>query len=174
MGKGSRQNGAKLATYIIGMTQVVMPPIAYAQSGSEQIVPDGQTQTSLSIQGNITDVRTQTISDTTGLNSFSVFDVYEGNEVNLHLPDNTNALINFVHDKQSNIDGILTAYQNGLVGGNVYFLNPYGIYIGESEVINAGGVHLQTPTHDFMNNLFRPCGVIEPQFIGQVLSIYQR
>ncbi len=50
----------------------------------------------------------------------------------VHLPDNTNALINFVHDKQSNIDGILTAYQNGLVGGNVYFLNPYGIYIGES------------------------------------------
>ncbi|MGC6476026.1 MAG: leukotoxin LktA family filamentous adhesin, partial [Parvibaculales bacterium] len=170
MGKGSRQNGAKLVTYIIGMTQVVMPPMAYAQSGNAQIVPDGQTQTSLSIQGNITDVRTQTISGTAGLNSFSVFDVYEGNEVNLHLPDNTNALINFVHDKQSNIDGILTAYQNGLVGGNVYFLNPYGIYIGESGVINAGAVHLQTPTHDFMNNLFRPSGVIEPHFVGQVLS----
>ncbi|MGC6512260.1 MAG: leukotoxin LktA family filamentous adhesin [Parvibaculales bacterium] len=170
MAKVVKQNGAKLISYVLGMTQVVVPPMAYAQSSSAQIVPDGRTQTALSVSGNVTDVRTQTIQGTTGLNSFSVFDVHRGNQVNLHLPDSTDNLINFVHDKETRIDGLLNAYKNGLVGGNVYFLNPYGIYVGESGIINAGQVNLRTPTHDFMANLFQPTGLMSPGVVSQVLS----
>ena len=170
MAKVVKQNGAKLISYVLGMTQVVVPPMAYAQSSGAQIVPDGRTQTSLSVDGRVTDVRTQTIQGTTGLNSFSVFDVHRGNQVNLHLPDNTDNLINFVHDKETRIDGLLNAYKNGLIGGNVYFLNPYGIYVGESGIINAGQVSLQTPTHDFMANLFQPTGLMSPGVVSQILS----
>ncbi len=72
MGKGSRQNGAKLVTYIIGMTQVVMPPIAYAQSGASKLSPMAKPKLLCPFRA-ISQMRTQTISGTTGLNSFSVF-----------------------------------------------------------------------------------------------------
>ena len=62
--------------------------------------------------------------------------------------------LNFVTDQRSQIDGLLNAYQGSQIGGHVYFLNPYGVLIGEAGVINVGRLSLATPTHDFMHNLF--------------------
>ena len=149
--------------------QLAVPPMAFAQSGP-QIVVDGNTQTNLDINGAVTDVTTGTISGNVGLNSFSIFDVYDGNVVNMHLPTGTDSLFNFVHDKQTSIDGILNGYKAGNIDGDVYFLNPHGVVIGESGAVNVGRLRMMTPTHDFMRNLFPAPGVINPTSFNQIVN----
>ena len=64
------------------MLQFAFPPFAVAaQNNGPQIVIDGRTDTNLVINQNITDVYTRTVLGSTGLNSFSIFNVFEGNEV---------------------------------------------------------------------------------------------
>ena len=94
--------------------------MAYA----DQIVTDGRTQTHLNIVNNVTDVTTATIRGKNAYNSFSKFDVYSGNIANLHVPNSASNLLNLVHGQASNIDGVLNAYKNGSIGGNVFFAIP--------------------------------------------------
>ena len=129
------------------MLQFAFPPFAIAaQNSNPQIVIDERTDTNLVINQNVTDVYTRTVLGSTGLNSFSIFNVYQGNEVNLYVPDGANALMNMVHDQQSVIDGYLNAYKDGKIGGDVYFLNPFGVVVGESGIVNVGRLSLQAPT----------------------------
>lgn len=126
----------------------------FAQSGlAAMITPDGRTDTTVISNGNEHDIYTGTVSGNTGFNSFSNFDVYEGNTANLHLPGGTANLVNLVHDKASQIDGVLNAYKNGAIGGNVFFLNPNGIMIGAGGVVNVGALTLVTPTREFMDSV---------------------
>ena len=157
------------AAIFLGGVQLVFPPLAFAQT-QQQIIVDGNTQTNLSVNGNVTDVTTGTIAGSSGLNSFSVFDVYTGNTVNMHLPNGANSLINFVHDKQTNIDGVLNGYKQGKIDGDVYFLNPHGVVIGQSGVVNVGTFYATTPTPDFMRNMFSAPGVINPTQFNQITS----
>ena len=149
--------------------QLVFPPLAIAQS-NPQIVTDGRTQTSLSVNGSITDVRTSTVRGNTGLNSFRIFNVFQNNTVNLFLPDQTDNLVNMVTEQQTVIDGFLNAYKDGQIGGNVYFLNPYGVMVGSSGVINAGALHFSTPTHDFMQSIFPQGNMLSEPVLGRVLD----
>ena len=87
-------------------------------------------------------------------NSFRIFNVFRDNTVNLHLPDQTDNLVNMVTEQQTVIDGFLNAYKDGQIGGNVYFLNPYGVLVSESGIINTGSMRFMTPSHDFMNAMF--------------------
>ncbi len=123
-----------------------------------QIVVDGRTQTQLQVQGNVTDVTTQTVNGRNAFNSFSRFDVNPGNTVNLHVPDAARNLLNLVHDKGTRIDGTLNALQNGRVGGNVFFANPHGMVVGASGVVNVGALSVTTPTPQFMNGFFDAAG----------------
>ncbi|MGC6517440.1 MAG: leukotoxin LktA family filamentous adhesin [Candidatus Puniceispirillaceae bacterium] len=159
-GRLRKSKGFKFATYLTGMLQFAFPPYAIAQSGEPQIVLDGRTSTQLIINQNVTDVYTSTVLGNTGFNSFSVFNVYEGNEVNLYLPDGASALMNMVHDQQTVIDGYLNAYKDGKIGGDVYFLNPHGVIVSNTGVMNVGSVQLVTPTQDFMANMFGANGMI--------------
>ncbi|KTR03959.1 hypothetical protein NS365_16820, partial [Aureimonas ureilytica] len=127
---------------------------------AQQIVPDGRTQTGLSANGSVTDITTKTIANGNAFNSFSKFDVDAGNTVNLRVPDQADRLINIVRDKESAINGILNTYKDGTVGGDVYFLNPKGIVVGEGGVINAGRLTLQTPTSEFAEELLNSQGAI--------------
>ena len=107
MSKNWRQSRVFKTTALFATAlQVVFPPVALANS-QPQIVTDGRTATTLNIQGSTTDIRTSTVFGQTGLNSFSRFNVYSGNTVNLHLPDQTSALVNMVHNEQTVIDGFL-------------------------------------------------------------------
>jgi filamentous hemagglutinin family protein len=144
-----RQGGALLTIGILLFGQV-----AWAQ----QIVPDGRTQTQIDINGNTTDVTTGTLHGVNAINSFSKFDVYQGNIVNLHVPGQATNLLNLVHGQVSQIDGILNAYKNGAIGGNVYFANPHGIVIGAGGVVNVGSLTLITPTPEFMEGFFDASG----------------
>ena len=150
----------RVATYLTGMLQFAFPPYAIAQQQGPQIVLDGRTNTNLVINQNITDVYTSTVLGNTGFNSFSIFNVYDGNEVNLFLPDGADALMNMVHDQQTVIDGYLNAYKDGKIGGDVFFLNPHGIIVGKKGVMNVGSARLVTPTQDFMDNMFGANGMI--------------
>ena len=163
-----KSKGFRIATYFTGMLQFAFPPYAIAQTSDPQIVLDGRTNTNLVINQNVTDVYTSTVLGNTGFNSFSIFNVYEGNEVNLFLPDGATALMNMVHDQQTVIDGYLNAYKDGKIGGDVFFLNPHGIIVGESGVMNVGSAKLITPTQDFMTNMFGANGMISAPQVTRV------
>ncbi|MEH6446128.1 MAG: leukotoxin LktA family filamentous adhesin, partial [Oceanospirillaceae bacterium] len=125
---------------------------------SQQIVTDGRTQTHLSINGNVTDITTSTIRGVNAYNSFSKFDVYSGNVANLHVPGGATNLLNVVHGQVSNIDGVLNAYKNGKIGGNVFFANPHGFVVGAGGVVNVGSLTVSTPTSGFMEGFFDEAG----------------
>lgn len=134
------------------------------------ITPDGKTNTSVSVNGNVSDVYTGTVSGQTGFNSFSTFDVYQGHTANLYLPEGTKNLINLVHDKISNIDGVLNAFKDGKIGGNVFFLNPNGIAVGAGGVINVGALTLATPTKEFMDNVISADRAVSSQLTKAILA----
>lgn len=135
-----------------------------------QIVPDGRTQTQVSVSGSVTDISTQTVRGANAYNSFQTFNVNTGQTVNLYLPGQTSNLLNLVHGERSYINGLLNSYQNGQIGGNVYFFNPYGLIVGAQGVINVGSLTLSTPTAAFMNQLISPQGVIDGEATANALA----
>lgn len=141
-----------------------------APLAAQQIIPSGHTATGLAVSGNVTDVTTATRSGQNAFNSFSKFDVYSGNVVNLHLPDGTANLLNVVRDHRSHIDGLLNSIKGGEIGGNVFFANPHGVIVGEAGVINVGALHLSTPTPEFIDRLLTTDGLPDPAATGQLLS----
>ena len=171
-GHGALPSSSKLKSlrapiaYILSVLLAFNPVILAA---APQIVPDGRTATRLEIDGNRTDIRTDTIRGNKAFNSFDRFDVHRGNTVNLHLPGNTDHLLNLVHGKRSDIHGILNSYKNGDIGGNVYFANPFGVVIGQSGQVNVGSLHLSTPSRDFMDRMFEG-GDIRDQAVSQLME----
>jgi len=139
----------KLVSFVAAVS-LALPVPAFPQ----QIIPDGKTNTSLSIRDNVTDVTTSTIRGVNAYNSFSKFDVYQGNVVNLHVPGSAANLLNLVHDQASSIDGVLNAYKDGRIGGNVFFANPHGFLVGASGTINVGALTVMTPTKGYMDGFF--------------------
>ena len=156
----------RIICWFLIYAQLLQVPVIYA---SQQIIPDGLTQTQLDIQGNTTSITTESIYDSNAINSFSKFDVYQSNIVNLHVPESASNLINLVHDSQSNINGILNTYQRGVIGGNVYFLNPHGVFVSEHGVINTGNMHLMTPTEEYMEVFFNGSGSPSTGHINQLM-----
>ncbi|MEQ1601624.1 MAG: leukotoxin LktA family filamentous adhesin [Methylophilaceae bacterium] len=150
------------------MAGAMMVPAFAAQA--ESIVPDGRTQTQLSVTGAVTDISTQTIRGNNAFNSFSRFNVDAGNTVNLHLPGQTSNLLNLVHGEQSYINGLVNAYKGGRIGGNVYFFNPYGVIVGAQGVLNVGSLTIATPTGRFMNQLLDAQGAIDDSAVNQALA----
>ncbi|KPK01382.1 MAG: hypothetical protein AMK71_05800, partial [Nitrospira bacterium SG8_35_4] len=142
---------------------------------AQQIVIDGNTRTNLNIHNNITDVTTLTVRGHNAFNSFSKFDVYSGNVVNLHLPGSTSNLLNLVHDQRSNIDGILNSLRNGQIGGNVFFANPHGIVVGAQGTVNVGSLTAVTPTKRFMDSFFdspgNPSSAATLQLLNRTMPI---
>ncbi|MEW5818545.1 MAG: leukotoxin LktA family filamentous adhesin [Cyanobacteriota bacterium] len=139
---------------------------AYAQ----QIVPDGYTDTKLNISGNVTDISTTTIQGKNAFNSFSKFNVNKGKEVNLILPDGTENLLNIIKDEATNIDGTLNAVKSGNIGGNVFLVNPYGVIVGTTGIVNAGSLTNITPTKEFVDNFFDCPGNPNPESVIAVLE----
>ena len=149
-------NIAKAITcFAIASTISIMP--TYAQN----ITTDGNTNTTIQSCGKISNISTSTIKGSTGFNSFNKFNVLEDTTVNLILPGSTSKLINLIKEGPSNINGTLNSIQNGQVGGDIFLVNPYGFIVGNSGVINVGGLTVATPTVDFVDNFFTAPGVID-------------
>lgn len=130
---------------------------AFAQN---LITPDGRTQTSVSVNGTTTTITTQTVSGGAGYNSFSRFEQAAGTTVNMHLPQNTGALVNIVRNGPVVINGILNSYRNGQIGGHIYFSDSAGFTVGPSGVINIGQLTVNTPTREFIDQVIGPNGVV--------------
>jgi filamentous hemagglutinin family protein len=128
--------------------------LSYNIAVAQQIVTDGKTRTTLTINDNVTDVTTLTVHGKNAFNSFSVFDVYDGNVVNLYVPDDASNLINLVNTRGTVIDGKLNSIMGGQIGGNIFFVNPYGFVVGEKGTINTGALNVVTPAADYMKNFF--------------------
>ena len=137
---------------------------------ADMITPDGRTATQVIQSGNVYDVYTNTVRGNTGFNSFSTFDVYAETTANLHLADGTGRLINVVRDSASHIDGVLNSYRDGRIGGDVYFLNPNGIIVGKTGVVNVGSISMSTPTAAFVEQLIARDGSISPTATQAVLA----
>jgi hypothetical protein len=135
------------------LTQLVFG--TYVTAFANDIKIDGSTKTHINYEtNNVTNISTETVKNNNAFNSFKVFDVSQNNIVNLFLPENTENLINLVHNQASYIDGTLNSIKNNQIGGNVYFLNPHGIMIGAEGIINVGSLTAVTPTPTFMNSVF--------------------
>jgi filamentous hemagglutinin family protein len=138
--------------------------------GAQGIVADGRTQTQVNVNGAVTDITTGTIRGNNAFNSFSTFNVDAGNTVNLHLPGQTSNLLNLVHGEQSYINGLVNAYQDGRIGGNVFFYNPHGVIVGSAGVLNVGSLTLATPTTAYMDSLISPTGSIGDEALALALN----
>lgn len=125
---------------------------------SQEIIPDGNTQTILNSVSNTTNISTNTIKGANAFNSFSKFNVSEGKIVNLNVPTSCDNLINLIHNEKTNINGILNSVKDGNISGNVFLVNPHGVTIGSQGVINVGSLTAVTPTTDYMNSFFSSPG----------------
>jgi hypothetical protein len=130
---------------------------AFAQN---VITTDGRTQTAIAVEGATTTITTKTIAGGAGYNSFSRFEQGAGSTVNMHLPQNTGALVNIVRNGPVVVNGILNSYKNGSIGGHVYFSDSAGFTVGPSGVINTGRLTVNTPTREFLEGVISPGGVV--------------
>ena len=126
-----------------------------------------KTNTDIKINGNITDIKSNTTVNggSVGVNTFGKFNVANGEAVNLHLIGSQTKLINLIYDSSpSQINGIVNSYMNGKIGGNVLFANPNGFVIGADGVFNVGSLTLVTPTQQSMNSFINDIGSETPSF----------
>ncbi|MBX9907588.1 MAG: leukotoxin LktA family filamentous adhesin [Beijerinckiaceae bacterium] len=130
---------------------------AFAQN---VITTDGRTQTAIAVEGATTTITTRTIAGGAGYNSFNRFEQGAGSTVNMHLPQNTGALVNIVRNGPVVVNGILNSYKNGSIGGHVYFSDSSGFTVGPSGVINTGRLTVNTPTREFLEGVISPGGVV--------------
>lgn len=160
----------RCAWFNAGMLSAGLFALPGLVANAASIVPDGRTQTQVTVNGTVTDITTQTIRGLNAYNSFSRFNVEAASTVNLHLPGQTGNLLNLVHDQTSYINGLVNAYKDGQIGGNVFFFNPHGIVVGSGGVLNVGSLTLATPTPGFMDRLVSPAGAIDAAATAQALA----
>src|SRR5450830_443377 len=153
-------------SFSLGMITVLVPALA----GAQAIRTDGRTATTVSVNGAITDVRTSSMQGSNAFNSFATFNVPMASTTNLHVPTGAANLINLVRDERSSIDGALNAIKDGRIGGNVWFVNPYGLIVGASGTVNVGSLNVVTPAPQFVDNFFMSSGVANPESVSSLLS----
>ncbi len=162
----------RVVGHVLALVMAMAAPVAHAADavGANRIVIDGRTQTQMTVNGRRTDIRTRTISGGNAFNSFSHFQTGQGTTVNLHLPGQAKNLINVVRDSPTVINGTLNGYQNGKIGGNIYFATPNGFVVGKSGVVNVGALTVTTPSRAFTESLIGPGGQINDANMARLMS----
>lgn len=137
---------------------------------ANNIRADGRTKTRITVDGARTKIETDTVSNGVGFNSFSDFQQAAGTQVDLFLPDNTGSLVNIVRNGTVVVDGVLNAYKNGKIGGNVFFSSPDGFVVGKTGQINVGSLTVNTPTQDFLDRVIDANGRIDDALAHQLMT----
>ncbi len=172
-------NRLKLTKSLLMSCSALIPALLAAEAQAQAvnlggtgnlIIPDGRTQTQVTSAGNTTDITTKSVSGHVGFNSFSQFQVGGGNNVNLHLPQNTDTLVNIVRDGPAVVEGTVNALKSGAIGGNVVFSDPYGFVLGSQGVINTGSLTVNTPTREFLEGAINGNGEIDTSITNRLIS----
>ena len=152
-----RVHGKEASSLIVPVELLVMeaslltlPLTAVAEALDHAITvdPNWTGTTITSSQNNLHhDISTTHINGSVAANKFTKFQVGEKHLVDMHLPTNTNHLVNFVDNKIS-VNGTVNALKGSKVGGNLYFVSPQGMIVGKTGVINAGSLTAVITTDD--------------------------
>lgn len=152
-----RAHGKEASSLIVPVELLVMeaslltlPLTAVAEALDHAITvdPNWTGTTITSSQNNLHhDISTTHINGSVAANKFTKFQVGEKHLVDMHLPTNTNHLVNFVDNKIS-VNGTVNALKGSKVGGNLYFVSPQGMIVGKIGVINAGSLTAVITTDD--------------------------
>ena len=109
------------------------------------------TNTNVSTDGNMTNITGGYINGDTGFHHFTQFDIAEGHIVN-QIFGNANRFVNLV-DNRVLINGIFNAIKNGQINGDVVFVSPMGIFVGETGIMNVGSLQTIAPTQQAYQTL---------------------
>ena len=152
-----RAHGKEASSLIVPVELLVMeaslltlPLTAVAEALDHAITvdPNWAGTTITSSQNNLHhDISTSHINGSVAANKFTQFQVGEKHLVDMHLPTNTNHLVNFVDNKIS-VNGTVNALKEKKIGGNLYFVSPQGMIVGKTGVINAGSLTAVITTDD--------------------------
>ena len=152
-----RVHGKETSSLIVPVELLVMeaslltlPLTAVAEALDHAITvdPNWTGTTITSSQDNLHhDISTSYINGSVAANKFTQFRVGEKHLVDMHLPENTNHLVNFVDIKIS-VNGTVNALKENKIGGNLYFVSPQGMIVGKTGVINAGSLTAVITTDD--------------------------
>lgn len=152
-----RAHGKETSSLIVPVELLVMeaslltlPLTAVAEALDHAITvdPNWTGTTITSSQDNLHhDISTSYINGSVAANKFTQFRVGEKHLVDMHLPENTNHLVNFVDNKIS-VNGTVNALKENKIGGNLYFVSPQGMIVGKTGVINAGSLTAVITTDD--------------------------
>lgn len=129
---------------------LTLPLTAVAEALDHAITvdPNWTGTTITSSQDNLHhDISTSYINGSVAANKFTQFRVGEKHLVDMHLPENTNHLVNFVDNKIS-VNGTVNALKENKIGGNLYFVSSQGMIVGKTGVINAGSLTAVITTDD--------------------------
>ena len=114
----------------------------------------------LATSGNVHNLYVQDMLDNnkTGVNKFNEYKISAGDIANMHFNKQgemvyaTN-LVNLVHSK-IDINGTVNAVRNGKIDGNLYFISPDGMTVGQTGVINAGRLGAFIPATSYWDELW--------------------
>ena len=92
-----------------------------------------------------------------GVNRFTDYQVTDGDIVNMHFQSRngalkTDSLVNLVQNR-ININGIVNGIKDGRIGGDLYFISPNGLVVGNKGVINTGKLFAFAPSSGYFDNL---------------------
>ena len=129
-GKGRTLTSVLLGSAMLGVT---------GAAGAAVTATDGWNHTTITTTGSVTNVTTNYVKIETGVNRFNEFTVNKNNVANLHLPEKSKNLLNFV-EQGVNVYGTVNSLKGQKVGGNLFFVTPAGMTVGKTGVINAGSL----------------------------------
>jgi len=159
---------AGLAAAIGSVLGIALPLTAWAGDAGSSMVVDG-TKSTVTADPNrdkrwqvrTTDIRNGSNATSVAFNNFREFGVEAGQTVDLILPKDVAGtqvfnLVNLVNDsKASYINGTLNGFlaDEATVGGRVFFVDPNGLLVGKSGVLNVGSLSVATPTRATMDDI---------------------
>ncbi|MBT9502392.1 MAG: leukotoxin LktA family filamentous adhesin [Burkholderiaceae bacterium] len=148
-----------------------LPAISvWAQTQANVIKPDGRTQTALQVIGTRTDISTATLRGSNAFNSFSRFEVGQGQTVNVVVPAQAQRVINLVTEAPVRVDGVLNGLKDGSLNGRLVFADPYGLVVGKEGVINVNSLHIVAPSKAHMDAMLGAQGQIGEAAVEQLLQ----
>lgn len=119
--------------------------VGASSSYATTITPDANFSTNVSTSGNTTSISGGIeAGSSTNILHFYDFNLSQGDIANFIMGFGVNKYVGLV-DKQIVINGILNSFKNGTIGGDVMFVSPEGMLVGQSGILNVGSLQLVTP-----------------------------